>query len=441
MLRRQARAMPPSESGTRGGGSLPTMSVDAGAGLSASFSGDTLSIFLTRPAPIWAIITGQASATNRYAWTQINDADITGTFSANLSTYFAASGTSDEAGRCAYEINGSKSVPTGAKVLMRPGGDGSFWVFSYLGATVESTSAALATGAWVAGLTSADCLRLTVVSATGACSAIDAEQDIALAWDAVDSRWESTATAFTGTGSGGTGQVVFGRTNGVPYMQIDSVYGTYLGGDGGGGLLFAFGGAVLCGGSAGECNNAFTVRIACDCCPIAGWDGAGWYCVLDEGGEDCETDDRVAVELLEADRCDDTITICSGPYATEEEADAACPTTPVANACCPGGAAPVLDVTIGGAVGAGVYVVTYDAAGANGVGWYSPTTPVGGDNVYYRWWCSAGTWLLDQYCNGSPTGTGSGGTLNSCSPFSYTGGTGAFGGVCSDLSPSFSVAE
>ena len=150
MLRRQARAMPPSESGTRGGGSLPTMSVDAGAGLSASFSGDTLSIFLTRPAPIWAIITGQASATNRYAWTQINDADITGTFSANLSTYFAASGTSDEAGRCAYEINGSKSVPTGAKVLMRPGGDGSYWVFSYLG-TAELPAAIIPSTATVNG--------------------------------------------------------------------------------------------------------------------------------------------------------------------------------------------------------------------------------------------------------------------------------------------------
>jgi hypothetical protein len=120
---------------------------------------------------------------------------------------------------------------------------------------------------WVAGLETTECLRMTILSASGRCSDIDTTQEIFLTWDAGDSRWESGATDFTGTGSGGTGPVHFGKTNGQPYSTIDGEYGTYLGCDGYGGILFSFGGAVLCGASTSECDNSFTVRFTCIPCP------------------------------------------------------------------------------------------------------------------------------------------------------------------------------
>lgn len=60
------------------------------------------------------------------------------------------------------------------------------------------------------------------------------------------------------------------------------------------------------------------------CCPIAGWKGAGWYCTRTAG----TSDPCAAEELLEADKCNATIEICSGPYATELEASANCGSSP-----------------------------------------------------------------------------------------------------------------
>lgn len=72
---------------------------------------------------------------------------------------------------------------------------------------------------------------------------------------------------------------------------------------------------------------AFTVCVKCGCCPIAGWDGPGWYCVNDltSGTGTGTSDDECEVQyLMEEDICDDDIRICSGPYETEEEATAVC---------------------------------------------------------------------------------------------------------------------
>lgn len=178
-----------------------------------------------------------------------------------------------------------------------------------------SAAAGLATCAGVAGAGTTDCLALTVTGATGACSGIDLTQELYLAWDAGDARWEVPGFVH----DGGTGEAHFGLTNGAPYLTIAGVYGTPLGCDGAGGLLFAFGGGALCTGTAGTCNNSFVVRVACSCCPIAGWGGPGWYCVEDTGPDDC-----VAVELLDADKCDTAIVICSGPYADQAAAEAVC---------------------------------------------------------------------------------------------------------------------
>lgn len=96
--------------------------------------------------------------------------------------------------------------------------------------------------------------------------------------------------------------------------------------------------------TTGDCEGeVFTVCVVCQCCSICGWEGAGWYCVRSVAsttgtssycpptGTDCPVtgtggiySDCRPVELLDEDRCDDTIEICSGPYATEADANEAC---------------------------------------------------------------------------------------------------------------------
>jgi hypothetical protein len=135
--------------------------------------------------------------------------------------------------------------------------------------------------AWLAGLEDTECLLMTIVAVSGLCSDLDTDQEILLTWDAGDGRWESDVDEFVGTGSGGNGTVIFGKTNGVPYSTIDGVYGTFLGCDGIGSVLFGFGTDVLCGdtGSAVTCNNTFVVRFECVDC--AGADGESTNTLID----------------------------------------------------------------------------------------------------------------------------------------------------------------
>lgn len=182
------------------------------------------------------------------------------------------------------------------------------------------------TAGWIAGLASTDCLGMEVISRSGRCSTIDNLTQIFLRWNAGNSRWESGATDWTGTGSGGSGLAVFGITSGRPYLQLDGVYLTPLGFDTG--VVFAGGGTVLCGGaSAVNCEDFFTVRITCTCCPVDNWGGPGWYCVEDTGPTDC-----VVVELLDEDKCNEDIVICDGPFPDEATALDEC--GPVIAACC-----------------------------------------------------------------------------------------------------------
>lgn len=173
---------------------------------------------------------------------------------------------------------------------------------------------------WTAGADTSTCLRMTIVSATGRCSGIDTTQSIELVWDT--DKYKSGATDFTGTGSGGTGQVTLDVSGATPAAVIDGVSGKFMGCSGDGGLLFSFGGSTLCGGTDGTCNNFFVARFDCECCSIANWDGEGWYCVRDAGSED----DYVATLLNDSQRCNTLIELqAGGPYATEAEAEAACP--------------------------------------------------------------------------------------------------------------------
>ena len=176
---------------------------------------------------------------------------------------------------------------------------------------------ALASCSWLSGLADTDCLELTVVSASGLCSAIDTEQVVYLAWDVTDSRWESTSDF---TSDAGAGAVNFTDAT-PPTLTIGGTSGRYWGCDGTDGLLFSFGKSPLCtAGTPVLCDNSFVVRITCSCCPIDGWAGADWYCVRESG-----TGDPAEPQYLEdADKCDTTVEIVSGPYATEAAALAAC---------------------------------------------------------------------------------------------------------------------
>ncbi|MDY3558127.1 hypothetical protein R5W23_000848 [Gemmata sp. JC673] len=180
------------------------------------------------------------------------------------------------------------------------------------------------------------------------------------------------------------------------------------------------------------CSRLYYVKVCQTCCSIPGWGGPGWYCIREAGTDDaCEPQ-----ELTKEDRCDDTIEICAGPFATQAEAEAECGT--VSTACCAADGVPsTLTLTVGGSVGAGSYPMTYDADGPNGPGWYTGSITVGEAVGYYRWWCNGDSWTLSQL--GAGGGSGGGGT-KTCAPFSYTGGFGAFSGSMSELGPPFSVS-
>ncbi len=226
-----------------------------------------------------------------------------------------------------------------------------------------------------------DCLSLTVVSAAGRCAGIDTTQELTLTWAPRRRGWSSGDDAPTVPEDDfvhdlGLGPAVVWFADGEPKATIAGVHGTYAGCDGDC-LLFRFAGAALCDGDGDGCeDNTFLVKVCCvccedletgyttegwycfcagggnscehltappcnrvtcsgphatqeeceeECCEVAGWGGEGWYCVSQFGGT-C-----LPVELLDEDKCDEGYTICSGPYATEEEAEAACTCADCAN--------------------------------------------------------------------------------------------------------------
>lgn len=86
-----------------------------------------------------------------------------------------------------------------------------------------------------------------------------------------------------------------------------------------------------------ECEGeVFSACIECTCCPIDGWHGPGIYCVnvLTAGtGTGTTNADCEVLTLDEEDACDTDLRICSGPYATQAEADAVCSTATTITTC------------------------------------------------------------------------------------------------------------
>jgi hypothetical protein len=158
--------------------------------------------------------------------------------------------------------------------------------------------------------------------------------------------------------------------------------------------------AIICGPYDTEGEAQAAAAADCGCESIAQWASAGWYCVRAPGGGSC-----VAAELLDADRCDTSVVICSGPYADEATATAACsgsgsgsgPATPGTLACCPA-------YTSSPGVGAttGSLLKVFDTCGAftaaPGVAEFD-SFPSGGayirsDTVY------SGMWYVSILCDG-----------------------------------------
>lgn len=159
----------------------------------------------------------------------------------------------------------------------------------------------------LAGLRHSDCLKVVGGNTT-----------LYLTW--VTNVWTSGSAEYDyGEGSG---PVEFWYADGDIHLSVDGLEllncgnGCFMGG-----ALTGHAPQLGSNSSGFEpCNGStFTLCVSCVCCSIAGWGGPGWYCVEDTGPEDC-----VPVELLDADRCDDGLTICSGPYPTEELAEIVC---------------------------------------------------------------------------------------------------------------------
>jgi len=291
---------------------------------------------------------------------------------------------------------------------------------------------------WTAGLTPDNCLKLTVVSASGRCDAIDTEQELLLRWNG--SAWESTEEFVYRSGSG---VVLFWVANGMPHLSIGgtelvwdaagvlaeapgSGSGSGSVGEGGRNYVDFAGGNTLCdpedaSGSGDDCltadceDNIFVVRIRCVPC-------AGWYCVLTEG-EDCDAEDAVIEPLyLEAaDLCDPDIVVCSGPYETEADALAVCG-PPILVACCPQAISRRLTLTVSGATGdcacaAGSHTLAYQG-GTGGAGDPAVWSNVAASSVcgsyYFELRCVEGVWEFSVASAYS-------GTLNAgasaCDPF------------------------
>lgn len=216
-------------------------------------------------------------------------------------------------------------------------------VFTFTKLVDTSTSPVGCTGdtGWVHGLLETEVLYMEVPYAAGKCSEISTTQKAYLRWDSGDSKWVSQVwdcetlawVDYLFVHDTGSGQIKFWVDAGRPRLQIAGVsYDLGFVCGGAGVLVFSGGTPTVCteGVLAVACGNYFQVKLTCLCSPLLnGWQGAGWYCVVDADG-DCEEDDKTVVYLTNP--CATGIKICSCRFDTELEAMAAC--IPPEPSCC-----------------------------------------------------------------------------------------------------------
>lgn len=346
-----------------------------------------------------AELTSGWSASTGYSWKQLLLSGVT-----------VAAESIPLTGDTAVTPDNDTGLSPGTKGWLEPDPQAGGWYFFPVSGGVSSGSGGCG---WLSGLTTADCLRVTVAAVAGDCSDVPTDQDIHLVWDAGDSRWEST-TDFVHDGAGSPGAVNFAWTNpNPPTLTIDGVSGFYLGCSGGA-LLFSFGGATLCAGTPVECANYFVVRVECSCCPIDGYAGEGWYCFV-AAGDDCEVDTTYCAELLNEDKCNPEIEICDGPFDDQAECEAACvgsvPTVVVD--CCETPVAQTLYLHITGGVTADV-----ELTWLGGSQWRALAVTIGSCEVaQIRLTCTGTDWVLDV---NDPLFYSQATTAAVCDPFELT---------------------
>jgi hypothetical protein len=175
----------------------------------------------------------------------------------------------------------------------------------------------------------------------------DGEQTLYLHWDETDGVWTSDPDEYVYPL--GSGVVEFWFAGGMVHLSVDGLELLDCG-DG------CFTGGPLTGHVSQEgevpCEaDTFTLCVECHCCPIPGWDGPGWYCVEDTGPADC-----IPVYIdAGVPSCDgESYTICSGPYATREEAEEDCSgggPGPLTECCSGGTISDTLTVTVSAKTG------------------------------------------------------------------------------------------
>jgi hypothetical protein len=390
--------------------------------------------------PHRARITAKASGTNRYAHEQVNEGDYPA-FAGTLAESFGVEGSSDAVGYPAYELNGRTDVPVGAFVTLTPAGDLTYLTFIYDGpgdgTEVDAGTCGGGCGTFL-GVLDTWCFKLSVVCNTGEFDDATFAQDqdgapLSEAWlrqtstgtwtlqywnpDGAPAAW--TNWPFDWSGGSGTVTLTFDTTagphDGTPVLTIDgkTLLTRCVGSD----ATFSGGQRNGFTGTAAEpttpCDpNDFTLRVTCDCCPIDGWQGDGWYCVEDTGPTDC-----YAIELLEAadDHCDgaDPFVICSGPYASQALAEVDCPPPEtVQTDCCVDPVEEVLNWAITNKVGVcscapDSGTVTYNGTDSwDSVQFACPILECE-ENAEYSLWCVDGDWFYGL--------TGVGGSLAAAS--------------------------
>jgi hypothetical protein len=310
-----------------------------------------------------------------------------------------------------------KSAAAGPAYLLAPAGAGTYHTLVLLGAPPADSSGP-AGCSWLANLDATLCLRVTVVSAGGSCSGVDASQERYLAWGGAN--WASASDFDCGAASG---PVVFGIASGAPSLTLAGTAGVYLGCSGGK-ATFAFGNALCAGSGSGSgsgggssCTGGLVLAVECSCCPIAGWDGPGWYCCRDAGTADPCT----PLHLADGDKCDATIEICSGPYASEAAAGFVCGPANPPGANCP---------DVAGLVSVGDSITgSLHNTNLGGVIKYYHMPITGGATYYFKKSASPGTWGVNTYwelrTTDQPDCTGLTVDLNSAMPDSFTASAGA----------------
>lgn len=233
-------------------------------------------------------------------------------------------------------LQGAFAVGDYALCRQAEGEGGQVWELLALPATSGTSGC---TGcSWLAGLQQPECLEVLV---SGVSQYVYLTSDDRLTWASSDTITICglTYTVSVATNAGGAPQMTLtgvGSGAGGPYTGLFACCACKL-------VKWALPLDVLCPDDADPgdpCLNVVEVSARwLDCCPITGWQGPGWYCVRAAGSSaEC-----YALELLDADKCDTSIEICSGAYSDEPTALGHCEKLLVGGASCSASVAVALD--------------------------------------------------------------------------------------------------